>query len=488
MLQHILNYLWFYGPLSGIVSAVAFIMTAMSFRRVVKTNEVHIVQTTKETKSYGKDTQNGNVYYAFPSWLPMLGVSVIVLPTSNFSIKIEDYEAYDVERLPFTVDLTAFFRVSESNLAAQRVSNFHDLQGQLEQIIKGAVRSILSSENLNNVLQIRSSLGDKFTDAIEDQLRNWGVEAVKTIELMDIRDSQGSNVIANIMSIKMSDIERNSRTEVARNMKEAEIAEITAKQDADMKRVEAEKNIGLKRVESERSVELSNQDAKQQIEISRKSTIEKTMEVNQVEAERQAEINKNVALINANKLRQEQEIAAEAHRAVQIKEAEAARQRQILLAEGQQQEAFLKAEADLETKTKEAKGVLEIGRASAEAKREAEIAAVAGQIALANEIGSNEGYQNYLIEMRKVEASELIGVEQAKAMTNADLKVIVNEGGSVNGGMNSLANLFTAKGGNQMGAMLSSLTQYPEGKQLVESFAQKLSGLNGNSNNVINQE
>lgn len=45
--------------LSGVLLGfgVAFMLAAMAFRRVVATNEVHIVQSAKETKSFGKDTK-----------------------------------------------------------------------------------------------------------------------------------------------------------------------------------------------------------------------------------------------------------------------------------------------------------------------------------------------------------------------------------------------------------------------------------------------
>lgn len=60
----------------------------------------HIVQSSDNTTSYGKDTGNGNTYYEFPSWMPKIDVTKIVLPVSVFSIKIENYEAYDLGRLP----------------------------------------------------------------------------------------------------------------------------------------------------------------------------------------------------------------------------------------------------------------------------------------------------------------------------------------------------------------------------------------------------
>ncbi|MBO7081506.1 MAG: hypothetical protein J6V99_05670 [Neisseriaceae bacterium] len=63
------------------------LLLAVLFRVVVPTNEVHIVQSAKKTMSYGKDTGNGNTYYKFPSWMPLIGVTTIALPVSVFAIK-----------------------------------------------------------------------------------------------------------------------------------------------------------------------------------------------------------------------------------------------------------------------------------------------------------------------------------------------------------------------------------------------------------------
>lgn len=37
----------------------------------------------------------------------------------------------------------------------------------------------------------RDQYGDKFTEAVKEQLKEWGVKTVKNIELMDVRDSGG---------------------------------------------------------------------------------------------------------------------------------------------------------------------------------------------------------------------------------------------------------------------------------------------------------
>ena len=72
-----------------VIFAVVGVIAALIFRRVVETNEVHIVQSSKATKSYGKDTPNGNTYYEWPSWFPVIGVTKIVLPVSVFDLELK---------------------------------------------------------------------------------------------------------------------------------------------------------------------------------------------------------------------------------------------------------------------------------------------------------------------------------------------------------------------------------------------------------------
>lgn len=237
----------FFALLLGTIVVIAIFL-----RRVVPTNEVHIVQSAKQTTSYGKDTENGNSYYEWPSWIPVLGVTTVSLPMSVFDLDLESYEAYDKGRLPFVVDVKAFFRISESNVAAQRVASFDELKDQLKAIVQGAVRVILASSDIEDILQGRSTFGEQFTREVTEQLTHWGVSAVKNIELMDIRDSQESRVIHNIMDKKKSHIEMESRTEVAKNKKIAEIAEIEAKREVDLQNQVATQAVGLRTVEAQR--------------------------------------------------------------------------------------------------------------------------------------------------------------------------------------------------------------------------------------------
>lgn len=418
-----------------LIIALGF-FAALIFRRVVETNEVHIVQSAKATKSYGKDTPNGNTYYEWPSWFPVLGVTKIVLPVSVFDINLQAYEAYDVGRVPFVVDIVAFFRINDSNLAAQRVESFTELKTQLLSIIQGAVRTILASHDIDRIMLERSIYGEQFTEAVQDQLNSWGVVPVKNIELMDIRDAENNQVVHNIMEKKKSLIEMESRTEVAKNMKTAEIAEIEAQRETDVQDQMAQQIVGQKTAEKIKAVGIADEKALQNIKEEQRITKEKEMAVIQVETVRQADIQREANVVKADE----------------------ERQTTIIVADGNLQET-----------KKDAEGIEVEGAAQAEAEKLMQLAPVEAQIALAREIGQNEGYQNYLVAIEAVAANQVVGVEQAKALTEADVKVIANTGNPVEG-VSDVMDLFSSRGGTNMSAMLEGLAQSEQGMKILDKI------------------
>lgn len=422
-----------FGGGTILVLGVAFAIAAVLLRRVVSTNEVHIVQSAKKTTSYGKDTGNGNTYYEWPSFLPVFGITKIVLPVSVFDLDLTGYEAYDRGRLPFVVDVKAFFQISQSDKAAQSVASFEELHNQLKAIVQGAVRTILASNEIEEIMQGRSKFGDEFTKEVDGQLANWGVRTVKNIELMDIRDHKDSKVILNIMEKKKSHIEMESRTEVAKNKKTAQIAEIEAQREVDLQSQSAKQSVGLRTTQAEREVALAQQEKIQVIKDQEKTTKEKEMNVLKVSEVRQAEIAKEV---------------------------------QIVRAQQDQETMVLEAEGLLQAKKREAEGITVEGQAKADAETAMQMAPVQAQITLAKEIGGNQEYQKYLVTIRQLEASQAIGEKQAIALQSADIKVITNVG-SPSTGLNTVMDLFSSKGGTEIGAMLEGLAQTDKGQALL---------------------
>jgi flotillin len=399
----------------------------------------------------------------------MFGIERVILPVSVFDLDLQAYEAYDKGRLPFVVDVKAFFRITDSNLAAARVSSFEELHSQLKAVVQGAVRSILASNEIEEIMQGRSKFGNEFTLEVDGQLKEWGVATVKNIELMDIRDHKDSQVIQNIMAKKKSHIEMESRLEVAKNMKLAKVAEIEAKREVDLNQQEAQQQVGLRTVEAQQKVEMAEESKKQTVIEQTKLTTSREMEVNRIRATKTAEMNKEVAITKAN---QDKEVALlDVNR---LKDTEVIKAEASLLVRSKAAEAdanvkMKNAEADLDVATKKAKGAEAEGLARAVSEKAFLLAPVEAQTTLAKEIGANKSYQEYLISIKRVESEQAIGVEQAKALSGAEIKIIANTG-SASSGLKSVSDIFTSQGGTQIGAMLEGLQNTDAGKTVMKKL------------------
>lgn len=443
-------------------------LVAIATRRVVPTNMVHIVQSSKKSVPYGPKQTAGNTYYQFPSWVPLIGVLVSKFPESVFAISLKDYEAYDKGRLPFVVDVKAFFRISDSTTAAQRVSSFDELQGQLTAVLQGAVRRILATSTLENIMEDRSTLGEAFTKEVDTQLREWGVSTVKMIEFLDIRDSGGSEVIKNMMAKEKSRIEKESRISVALNMQEAQTKEIEAKRVVDNSKTEAEQQVQLRLAEKDKIVGQAREKSNQEVLIEQRSTKEREMEVAKTEQVKAAEIQQSVKIVEEQTKQKQAEIAknivvinANAEKEVKLVDAEAQAKSQVTIADG-----------NLQATVKNAEGISATGKAEADAETAKLLAPVTAQTTLAEKIAELPAYQSYLIQIRQVEATEAVGKAQAAALEKADVKIIAN-GGDVTTATNGISSLFSASTGTGIASALTALAQTEEGKALVNKFTGK---------------
>lgn len=409
---------------AGVVSLV-LLRWILSLRTVVPTNMVHIAQTRNKSLPYGRGKEAGNVYYKFPDWIPFIGIVVTQFQESIFQINLKNYDAYDSARLPFMIDVSAFFKVANAETVAQRVSGFPELTSQLESILQGAVRRILATTSLEEIMQERSSLGDKFTSEVQAQIQEWGVESVKTIEFMDLRDANGSSVIANIMEKKKSLIESESRIEVALNRQAAETKEIEAGRIVQINKQEAERQVGVASAEKDRLVGVAKEISQQEILTQQKNTKERTMEVQRVNLVKQAEIDKDVA---------------------------------IVAAEQDKQQIQISSEAELFKANKNAEAIRVEGEANATAERLMLEAPVDAQIKLANQVGGNKEYQTYLITIKQIEVDGEVRKENAKALTAAKMQILVNSG-DVQSGITKLTDVLSSKGGQAISGMMAGMDE-----------------------------
>lgn len=458
MMDLIANFAW--GAAVLVIIAVG-VFGAIVFRRVVEPNETHIVQGRKKTTIYGQSKDGNletegadlwiakNAYWAWPSWVPVIGVQIIKMPLSIFAIKEKEYDAYDVGKVPFVVDITAFFRINKPAIAAKRIANLVEVEEQLHEILRGAARKVLAFHDIEEIMLERSKFGQMFTEETDSQLEAWGVTNVKNIELMDIRDprDESSQTINDIMARKKAFINKESRVEVAAHQRDAGIAEIDAQRDVELQGQDAKQKVGERTATQVRQVGIADEHAQQEIKTEQRETAERDMAVLQVNTVREAEINRDAEVVQAEEVKLTN----------------------IIKAEGIKQQTILVAEGDLKNQTLNAEGLLAEGTAKAEANRLSEMSVVTPQIALAEEIGENEGYQKYLVDIRNVEKEEIVGVEKAKAFQNADIKIISNAG-DAGTGLNKVMDVFSSNGGTSLAAMVEAFKQTPAGQKVFEKL------------------
>ena len=457
-----------YGLAVGGTGGVVFLLSAFMFRRVVSTNVVHIVQSGKNTVPYGAKLDAGNVYYDIPTWIPKFGVSVIKLPVNNFDLSLNDYEAYDEDRVPFVVDVTAFFRIYDTTIAAQRILNIDELQHQLSLIVQGAVRKVLASDNIHNIMLQRATFGESFSNEVKEQLAEWGVQSIKNMELMDIRDSHKSDVIARIQAKKISEIDRDSRMTVAENNRIAKVAEVEnlrtseissvdANREIQLSREIAEQQVGERSAAKQKAVGVAQEQSKQEVLLEQARTMEKDLAVRRVEEVKVAEIERDTALVLAEK---EQKVAT------------ITKQTALVQASQNKETTILVAEGKLEAEKNNAAAIQATGIAKAEAEKALQLAPVSAQITLAQEIGNNESYQKYLALIEAFKAYIAVGSEQAKSLQNAEVKIIAN-GGSASDGVTKVMDIFSSKGGTSIAAAVEAIAQSDIGADLLNRLTNK---------------
>lgn len=467
-------------PLIGggvIVALLAItLIVAMMWRRIVPSDYVHIVQSKSRTTSYGMGQEyngkkTGNTYFAVPAAIPLFGVQVKELPVSNFSETLNNYEGRDKDRVPFVLDLVAFFRIFDTNMAAQRVKSFEDLRTQIDFVLKGAARKILAGKDIHQVLTERATFGDEFTVEVTHQLKEWGVAPVKSLELMDVRDAQGSQVIAQIMAIKTTEIEKESRVKVAENKRLALVAETENNRTADLAKQDALLQVGQRTAEVDQQVGVSKETAKQVVAEQARETATKDMAVIAVKTQRQAEIDKAAGITKAEQDKETARLVAEAKLVTQQRDAEAVK---------------AKAEGDAESTRvnglAEGEAIIAKGTAEAEAAKLMEMAKVTPQIELNTAIGSNAGFMDLQVRLAKVAADQAIGVAQAAALEGAEIKVIANSS-DASSALSGVAGLLSSKTGQGIASVMEGLAQTEMGANLIAaatSVAAKTTKSNGN--------
>ena len=72
------------------------------------------------------------------------------------------------------------------------------------------------------------------------------------------------------------------------------------------------------------------------------------------------------------------------------------------------------------------------------------------------------------MRIETIKAEQAVGVEQAKNLGGAQIKIIANAGSNSSEGVGSVMDLFTAKDGQALGAMVAAFAGTETGQKLLE--------------------
>lgn len=372
------------GSIVGIV-LIILIICGIAWWRVVDPSEAHLVATStgKFVVSPDENVGERRTYFAIPSWLPFFGRAIRIMDVTIKEILIEQ-ETIEKNQARYSVKSSTKYRVNKVKVAAETFISDKDLQEQLKEIVRAGVRAVSVQYDVVDARANKREIEAKIREEIVDDFLKWGLELIN-FQLVEFKDTEDSQIISNISRRSEVEIEARTREQNAEKLKQARVKEAEAEEKAREREISKEKVIGEREEAKKQAI------AKQQ-----KIAEEERFKVVQVQTIKQAEIDKEKAIVLANQNKETEEIA---------------KQQKLLEGQGDRVRAEEVAKGD-------AAPILEKGLAEAKAKD-------ALQKAL-NQFGDEA--IRALVAEKVVAMQETVGVETAKALMNADVKVFAGGG------------------------------------------------------------
>lgn len=164
---------------AGTAGAVAFV--ASMFAGMLLANAVRIAAEWEKGIVFrlGKyHAQRGPGLFGI---LPFFD-SVKMVDTRIRTLEIPHRQAITKDNVPVRIDGVIFMRVTDPAAAVIRVQNFEEA---VQEYAQTALRDIVGSTSLDDILADRESLGRKVEEMVETEIDGWGIE-VAGIRIQDI--------------------------------------------------------------------------------------------------------------------------------------------------------------------------------------------------------------------------------------------------------------------------------------------------------------
>ncbi|MGA8114738.1 MAG: SPFH domain-containing protein [Actinocatenispora sp.] len=332
--------------IAGIVVLVILVVALILSRiKVAGSNEAFIVTGRK-----GKSTVNadGRRLTDLSGQKVVMGASVFVMPVvqrlqildlSSRRIPVTVVGAINKQGITCNLDAVAIVKVGGTEdairAAAQRfLDQQSEIDGFTSEVLAGALRSIVGRLTIEEIIRDRAAFASEVAEEAENSLTNQGL-VLDTFQLQDIRTE--GEYLKNL-----------GRPEAARAVKEAAIAEATARQSAEQERLraeeviaESERNLALKRASIQAETDAAQQRSAAAGPLAKAERDQAILAEQEKVAQRNAELTER-------KLDTEVRKPADAARYRVEQEAEAAKNAAIFQAEAKRRATVEAAHADAE--------------------------------------------------------------------------------------------------------------------------------------------
>ena len=362
------------GILLGII-----ILCAIAWYKVVPPTEAHVVASGNAKWVVSSDdklsSHNKRAYFAYPL---IRKIRILDVTVKDLDIV---HETYEKNQARYNVRASLKYRIVDPLTASETFTNDEDLNTLLKGVLQSAVRAVTVQFDVTDARANKLEMEKGIKIQIENDLNAWGIVLVN-FQLIDFQDTMDSKIISNISKRREVEIESTTREVNAEKIKQAVMKEAEAKQASATREIERDEAIAKREQDKIKTV------AEQQ-----KVAQEKTFEVVRVQTIKQAEIDKDRAVIMAN----------------QLKDVEAVNKDKKLL----------QGQGDRAMQEEQAKG-------SAAHFKEDGLAQAAAKEALQAALNKFEDKAiRALVAEKIVEMQQAVGIETARALSQADVKAFI---------------------------------------------------------------
>lgn len=274
----------------------------MATYKVIGSNEAHVlVIMGSGRKIYSPVAADGvkakTAYFYIPGLMKRY-----IMPLTNVKLDIQDIQLNDLEMAPFECDVVTWLHIKDPVKAAERLdfttNVFTGLHQDLIAIVQAIARAASMKQEILDIMRDRSTFSKGVSAEVDVVLKEWGVELVN-LEVNDIRDTDGSNVIHNYEEVRKATVASGARIQVSQRNREAIEKEQENSQLAGVATANADRAIQEAGIARDEAVGVATQAKESSIAVAAADTNQKKVDAYSVTTVGTAKVQKEAAVTTA---------------------------------------------------------------------------------------------------------------------------------------------------------------------------------------------